>query len=106
MGRVGALMKLKHFAALPAIMAVAMAAQSSTALSMDFVIPSGQSEDTLTLTGEGDSLLIELGGGVVSAGNGVNLDAADQSVVNRGAIYTIGTAAYGLQSNAVNASFV
>ncbi|WP_378947646.1 autotransporter domain-containing protein [Mesorhizobium sp. ANAO-SY3R2] len=97
-------MKTKRFAALPTIVAIAVAAHPNMAQAIDRTVADGQTETaTQTLTGFGDTLSIEAGGAVSTNGGAVVMDAANQTLTNRGTIDTDGTSAYGVHSTAINA---
>ncbi len=91
-------MKTKRFAALPAIVVMAVVAHPAQAT--DTAIVSGQTETTTQiLPGPGDTLSVEGGGKVSVSGNGVEMNAASQLLTNRGVVEALGGAGHGVVVN-------
>jgi len=66
---------------------------------INFVIPDGTTETTTqTLDDDGDGLLIEEGGAIVTTDIAVSMDAENQTVLNRGNISTTGVDAVGINN--------
>lgn len=93
-------MKTRRLAGLPTIVAVVVAAHPSAASAIDRTIADGQTETTTqTLFATGDTLSIEDGGAVSTNGNAVVLDAANQTLTNRGTIEAMSGSGHGVVIN-------